>query len=78
MRRVAPGWSQTAGPLQPNRKSVIDVIEQQPAQQQQEEARPMDAMQELVEHLSKLDAAATAAQEHKEQQQRDGGDLGPS
>ena len=80
LRRVAPGWSQTAGPLQPNRKSVIEVSEQQPSQNQQEEAGPMDAMQELVEHLSKLDAAATAAQQDKQQQQQqhEGGDLGPS
>ncbi|CAO1630126.1 unnamed protein product [Sympodiomycopsis kandeliae] len=76
LRKVAPGWDQTAAPLQPNRKSTMlsspgagtsqdptASTEQQPEHQQQ---GPLDAMQELVEHLNKLDAAATASSAQSE------------
>lgn len=62
LRRVAPGWNQAAAPLEPNRKSIgADLANSlSPQQSAAPAAGPMDAMQELVEHLSKLDAAATA------------------
>lgn len=77
LRKVAPGWDSSAAPLQPNRKSLMMSSPSKDAALLAELAEggdasasspaaggggQFDAMQELVDHLSKLDAAAEERQ----------------